>query len=96
MTLGYPLLHPADLKILFVYIILFSAIAAIVHMVLTFVPVLMKSIVARVKNPSILYSEDTLHNSKVHESRFDGNIDQFDIGSSKLLDSAFRKLVKRT
>lgn len=70
-----------DVLMLFVAIIFMVSIAWLVGRLINFIPDFMVSLVRKIKNKSIIYSNDHLNNPDL-----DPNLDKSDLGLKNLLD----------
>jgi hypothetical protein len=78
----YLLLTSDDVITLFFAIIFVSCLAAIIVRVLVFVPNLLTSVLRSVRNPSLIYDDNYIDNSTIHES----SLASSDFGSKTLVD----------
>lgn len=78
----YMLLTSDDVTALLVAIIFLPCLAAIITRVLVFVPGLLTSILRSVRNPSLIYDDNYVDNSTIHES----SLASSDFGSKTLVD----------
>jgi hypothetical protein len=78
----YMLLTSDDVTALLVAIIFLPCLAAIITRVLVFVPNLLTSVLRSVKNRSLIYDDNYIDNSTIHES----SLASSDFGSKTLVD----------
>lgn len=76
------LMTSQDFMTLLFMIAFFACLAAIVSRVLIFVPSLLTSVLRSVRNPSLIYGDNYIDNSTIHESK----IATSDFGSKTLVD----------
>lgn len=69
-------------------IIICASIAMLVNYLINFVPSFMASLVRRIKNPSIIYSDDTLHEPTLHDPDLTDTKLESTLSSSKFIDDA--------
>jgi hypothetical protein len=69
------------IRVLFL-IVFISCLASIVVRILVFVPRLLSSLVRSVKNPNMIYSDNYIDNSTIHQS----SISNSDFGNKTLVD----------
>lgn len=81
-----------DVISLFLVIIFLPCLAVIITRIINFVPVLVRSVLRSVKNPSLIYSDDYIDSSKVANSRIaDSRLADSDFGSKTLVDRVNEK-----
>jgi hypothetical protein len=78
----YMLLTSDDVILLLSAIIFLPCLAAIITRILVFVPGLLTSILRSVRNPSLIYDDNYVDNSTIHES----SLASSDFGSKTLVD----------
>jgi hypothetical protein len=78
----YMLLTSDDVTALLVAIIFLPCLAAIITRVLIFVPGLLRSVLRSIKNPSLIYDDNYIDNSTIHES----SLASSEFGSKTLID----------
>lgn len=78
----YMLITFNDVMTLLFMIVFFSCLASIVTRILVFIPGLLTSVLRSVRNPSLIYDDNYVDNSTIHES----SLAISDFGSKTLVD----------